>query len=93
MKLLISLKKFKFPIWTFFNKFISISPRAIFIKIAEIIGNGRYLKYQSNNNQDISNVKIAWSSLAVKNARSKIIDVITPEAANTLPNLKWGDAG
>ena len=49
--------------YNFFNKFISINQSAIFIRIAEIIGKGKNLKNQLNNNADIKRV-----NNAVKNA-------------------------
>jgi len=38
---------------------MSINHKAIFIRIAEIIGNGKNLKNQLNNNADIINVRVA----------------------------------
>lgn len=48
-----------------FKSFISISPSAIFMRIAAIIGNGRYWKNQLKRKNDITRVNIAMRKAEV----------------------------
>lgn len=52
-------------LYNFLSSQISISHIAIFINIADIIGNGKNLNAQLNNNADIISVKIAIRNAAV----------------------------
>lgn len=75
-------KAFFSKLYNFFNNQISINQIAIFIRIADIIGKGKYLKAPLNNNADIIKVNKAIRNQEVLCVAPELIfnDVLTNTA-------------